>query len=812
MATNQVTTETSTETSYDAESIRVLEGLEAVRLRPAMYIGSTGSIGLHHLVYEVVDNSVDEALAGHCTEITVTIHIDNSITVVDNGRGIPVDMHAEEGVSAAEVVMTKLHAGGKFDSNSYKVSGGLHGVGVSCVNALAESLTLEIWREGSTWEQEYEKGIPQGRLEQSGKAGRKTGTKITFKPDTEIFTVTEFNYDTLSTRLREMAFLNGGLRINLFDERGDRKPQEFYFKGGVAEFVAYLSRGKNVLHPEPIRYQAERPLEDGSPLGIEFALQYNDGYAENVFSFANTINTIDGGAHLSGFRSALTRTINAYGQQAKMFKDLKDNLSGDDVREGLTAVISVKLSQPQFEGQTKGKLNSDIQGPVVQFINDRLGEHFERNPSVAKKIVQKAIEAARARMAARKARDLTRRKGALDGAGLPGKLADCQEKDPERAELFIVEGESAGGTAKQGRDRANQAILPLRGKILNVEKARYDKMLGHNELRAMITALGTGIGVEDFDISKLRYHKVILMTDADVDGSHIRTLLLTFFFRQMRQLVDRGHIYIAQPPLYKVKRGRGERYIKDEKEFAQEIIRIATDGVRVEYGDGDLKEVIEGEDLRKFLARVDEYALMFQQIERRLRNPAVVGVIADPSLSLDRKEDYQDQAAMKEVADRITQLGLNAKLVPDEIHGAWMVVCKETNGGERVINLELAQQPEYRRLRVLARQITPYNKPPFRLITKKSEEEVGDSMSLLRQVKSAGMKDAQIQRYKGLGEMNASQLWDTTMNAETRRMLQVRIDDAVESEEIFSTLMGENVESRRKFIADNALDVKNLDI
>ena len=809
MATNQVTTETN----YDAESIRVLEGLEAVRLRPAMYIGSTGSLGLHHLVYEVVDNSVDEALAGHCTEITVTIHIDNSITVVDNGRGIPVGKHAEEGVSAAEVVMTKLHAGGKFDSNSYKVSGGLHGVGVSCVNALAESLSLEIWNEGSTWEQEYEKGIPKARLEQTGKAGRKTGTKITFKPDTEIFTVTEFNYDTLATRLREMAFLNGGLRINLVDERGERKPQEFYFKGGVAEFVAYLSRGKNVLHKDPIRYQAERPLDDGSMLDIEFALQYNDGYAENVFSFANTINTIDGGTHLSGFRSALTRTINAYGQQAKMFKDLKDNLSGDDVREGLTAVISVKMSQPQFEGQTKGKLNSDIQGPVVQFVNDRLGEHFERNPSVAKKIVQKAIEAARAREAARKARDLTRRKGALDGAGLPGKLADCQERDPERAEIFIVEGESAGGTAKQGRDRGNQAILPLRGKILNVEKARYDKMLGHNELRAMITALGTGIGVEDFDISKLRYHKVILMTDADVDGSHIRTLLLTFFFRQMRQLVDRGHIYIAQPPLYKIKRGRGERYIKDEKEFAQEIIRIATDGVRVEYGANGAKgHVIEGEALRKFLVHVDEYALMFQQLERRLRNPALVAVIADPSLSLDRKEDYQDKAVMQEVADRAGKTGLSAKVVSDEIHGAWMVVCKETDGGERLINLELAQQPEYRRLRALARQISPYNQPPFRLITKKSEEEVADSMSLLRQVKSVGMKDAQIQRYKGLGEMNASQLWDTTMNAETRRMLQVRIDDAVESEEIFSTLMGENVESRRKFISDNALDVKNLDI
>ena len=800
-------------TSYDAESIRVLEGLEAVRLRPAMYIGSTGALGLHHLVYEVVDNSVDEALAGYCTEIAVTIHIDNSLTVVDNGRGIPVDRHAEEGVSAAEVVMTKLHAGGKFDSNTYKVSGGLHGVGVSCVNALASSLSLEIWREGSTWEQEYSKGVPEGRLEKTGRAGRKTGTKITFSPDSEIFTVTEFNYDTLATRLREMAFLNGGLKIRLVDERSDRKPQEFYFQGGVAEFVGFLSRGKNVLHKEPIRYQADRPLNGDGLLAIEFALQYNDGYAENIFSFANTINTIDGGTHLSGFRSALTRTINAYGQQAKMFKDLKENLSGDDVREGLTAVISVKLPQPQFEGQTKGKLNSDIQGQVVQFVNDRLGEHLERNPSVAKKIVQKAIEAARAREAARKARDLTRRKGALDGAGLPGKLADCQERNPERAELFIVEGESAGGTAKQGRDRGNQAILPLRGKILNVEKARYDKMLAHNELRAMITALGTGIGIEDFDISKLRYHKVILMTDADVDGSHIRTLLLTFFFRQMRQLVDRGHVYIAQPPLYRIKRGKGEKYVKDEKEFAREIIRIATDGVQVEYGSNGKKGyLIERGELRLFLTDVDDYAVMLLQLQRRLRHPDVVRLIADPSLPLDRKKDYQDETVMRELAERIGKLGLSAEVVADEIHGAWMVACQGTNGGRRLIDLELAQQPEYRRLRALARRISPYDQPPFRLITKKSEERAQDVISLLQQVKNAGMKDAQIQRYKGLGEMNASQLWDTTMNAETRRMLQVRIDDAVESEEIFSTLMGENVESRRKFIGDNALGVQNLDI
>ena len=802
-----------TETRYDAESIRVLEGLEAVRLRPAMYIGSTGQLGLHHLIYEVVDNSVDEALAGYCTEISVTIHIDDSITVVDDGRGIPVARHAEEGVSAAEVVMTKLHAGGKFDSDSYKVSGGLHGVGVSCVNALSEELSLEIWREGFTWEQEYKRGLPTGQLQKTGKAGQKTGTKITFKPDLEIFTSTEFNYDTLAQRLREMAFLNGGLKIHLVDERGERKPQLFHFEGGIAEFVAYLNRGKSPLHPEPIYFIGERSINGGTKLGMEVAIQYNDGYAENVFSFANTINTIDGGAHLSGFRSALTRTINAYGQQAKLFRDVKENLSGDDVREGLTAVVSVKLPQPQFEGQTKGKLNSDIQGYVVAFVNEKLGEYFETQPRVARKVVQKAIEASRAREAARKARDLTRRKGALDSGGLPGKLADCQEKDPQRAELFIVEGESAGGTAKQGRDRRSQAILPLKGKILNVEKARYEKMLSHNELRAMITALGTGIGSDDFDAGKLRYHKIILMTDADVDGSHIRTLLLTFFFRQMRELVERGHIFIAQPPLYRVKRGRGERYIKDEKEFTREIIHLATDGLQIHYGsNGRDGKVIDAGDVRKFLLQVDEYVAMFERLERRLRNPRVVEVLSDVELPLDTKEDYQQKANVSKLAARLKELDLTAEVLADEMHSAWMVSFREATDSERLINLELAAQPEYRRLRSLSRQMARFNQPPFQVISKRASEMVADCVSLLRHVKGVGMKDATIQRYKGLGEMNASQLWDTTMNAETRRLLQVRIDDAVESEKIFSTLMGENVESRRKFIADNALDVKNLDI
>ena len=800
---------------YDSTSIKVLEGLEAVRLRPAMYIGSTGEMGLHHLVYEVVDNSVDEALAGYCTEISVTIHDDNSVTVIDNGRGIPVDIHEDEGVSAAQVVMTKLHAGGKFDSKSYKVSGGLHGVGVSCVNALSDKLELEIWRDGYTWEQEYSCGIPKAPLAKGGKAGRKTGTRVTFKPDPSIMEVTTFNYDTLAQRLRELAFLNRGLKIMLTDERVDpEKTTEFLYTGGIAEFIKHLNRGKSVLHDKPIHFEAERELPNDGVLTMEVALQYNDGYSESVFSFANNINTVDGGTHLSGFRSALTRTINAFGQQASLFKDVKENLTGDDVREGLTAVVSVKVPQPQFEGQTKGKLNSDIAGYMTQFVNDKLGEYFDKNSAVGRKIVGKAIEAARAREAARKARDLTRRKGALDSGGLPGKLADCQEKDPERCELFLVEGESAGGTAKQGRDRRFQAILPLKGKILNVEKARYDKMLSHEEIRAMITALGTGIGKDDFDVARLRYGKIIIMTDADVDGSHIRTLLLTFFFRHMHELILRGKVFIAQPPLYRIKKGKSEKYIKDEKEFTKEIMRRATENLALEIhanGNG-AATTLEGAELRNFLLNLDEYEQMFHKVERRLRDPRVVEVLGNIELRVDHKAEFQEEANLRPVLETLQKLNLSPEMRRDEEHSAFAVIYHDSTNAERSIGLALAAQPEYKRFRYLARTIGRYNSPPFAVVKNEHRDAQPNWSELLNYVKNEGKRDSSVQRYKGLGEMNAEQLAETTMNPEKRTLLQVRLEDAVESEEIFSTLMGEDVESRRKFIEENALDVKNLDV
>jgi len=804
--------------SYTATSITVLEGRDAVRKRPAMYIGSTGEMGLHHLVYEVVDNSVDEALAGYCDTVEVTIHLDNSITVVDNGRGIPVDYHKQEKRSAAEVVMTKLHAGGKFDSNAYKVSGGLHGVGVSCVNFLSESLLLEIWRDGATYEQEYKRGIPATKLEMTGKT-RRRGTKITFKPDSEIFDVTEFSFDKLSERLREKAFLNKGIRITIRDERQEpERSHEFYYRGGIAEFVKHLNKNKTVLHDKPVYFE-----KSGDALSVDVAIQYNDGYDEKVYSFANNINTVDGGTHMSGFRSALTRTINAYAQSSGLAKNFKSSLSGDDVREGLVAVISVKLPQPQFEGQTKGKLNSDVKGAVESFLNERLSEYFEQNPTVAKKIVGKAIDAARAREAARKAREIVR-KGAIGSTMLPGKLADCQERDPAQCELYIVEGDSAGGSAKQGRDRRNQAVLPLKGKILNVEKARFDKMLSHSEIKTLITALGTGIGKseQDFDINRLRYHKIIFMTDADVDGSHIRTLLLTFFFRQMPQLIEAGHVFIAQPPLFKVKRGRREEYIKDERSMVRFLMRQATSDMKVTSAAG--KAAVEGRELARALEQMVELKRYCEKLVRRLGNDEQLlhllleafggreGVLRGEGLTLKGIFQEEKGGQMGRVADSLNAAGYDTELSPDEEHGLWEIDLVAAGGAKVKIDWELASHVEFQKAVELYKNLEDRLSAPLTLGENGSSEQIESREELLERVLTAAKKDLTIQRYKGLGEMNPEQLWETTMNPEKRTLLQVKIDDAVETDSIFTILMGDAVEPRRKFIEDNALEVKNLDV
>jgi DNA gyrase subunit B len=850
--------------SYTGENIKILEGLEAVRLRPAMYIGSTGEMGLHHLVYEVVDNSVDEALAGYAKKIDVTIHVDNSITVVDDGRGIPVDLMAlpnGQMMPAVQVVLTKLHAGGKFDASTYKVSGGLHGVGVSCVNGLSQEFNVEIWRDGHTWEMDFSCGAPTSELRQAGTSKRR-GTKVHFLPDKSIFTVVEFNYDTLAQRLREMAFLNKGLEITLTDERttdaktGEARRAEFKYAGGIAEFVKHLNRGKQVLHEKPIVMEAMRDAVE-----IDIALQYNDSYSETVFSFANNINTVDGGSHLSGFRTSLTRTINAIGQQLGLFKDMKENLSGDDVREGLVAVVSVKLSQPQFEGQTKGKLNSDIAGTVQAFVNERLGMFLEQNPPIARKIINKAIEASRAREAARKARDLTRRKGALDGGGLPGKLADCSERNPDRCELYLVEGESAGGTAKQGRDRRFQAILPLKGKILNVEKARYDKMLGHEEIRAMITALGCGIGKDDFDATKIRYGKIILMTDADVDGSHIRTLLLTFFFRHMTELIKRDNIYIAQPPLFKIKKGRFEQYIKDEREFDKVMVNRASEGMVVRHGEAASR--IEGSDLIRFMGTLKEYLDFIEKVDKRVRNEKLTELLARAELV--HRADFTSKAE-SDIPPKLVLLheeltGLKdefqfksiGKLVEDEEHHTWSISVTDAQGATRCIDWALASSPEFKQMMSKYILIKEFLEPPFlieyatkaphvdpaadeaepdevaaapdaaeaqaeakqarrtaRMLREPVEKQT--SRELYAYIVEQGKKDYSVQRYKGLGEMTSTQLWETTMDPERRTLLQVKLEDIAETEAIFTTLMGEDVEARRKFIEDNALDVKNLDI
>ncbi|MEE8350163.1 MAG: DNA topoisomerase (ATP-hydrolyzing) subunit B [Acidobacteriota bacterium] len=800
------------DTSYTAEKIKVLEGLEAVKKRPAMYIGSTAASGLHHLVYEVVDNSVDEALAGHCKHVELTIHVDNSVTVVDDGRGIPVDIHKEKGIPAAEVVMTTLHAGGKFDHDSYKVSGGLHGVGVSVVNALSEKLDLEIWRDGHVYCQTYEFGIPVTSFEETGKTDKR-GTKITFKPDGNIFETLDFNFDTLTQRLREIAFLNQGLSIVVEDLRSDKK-LKFLYKGGIINFVQHLNKNKTVLHPKPIYIEAER-----DDIQVQVALQYNDGYNETLFSFANTINTVEGGTHLAGFKAALTRTLNAHAATLNLSKDLAQKLSGDDVREGLKAVISVKLPNPQFEGQTKAKLgNSEVKGMVEAICNEKLSIFLEQNTAVARRIVEKAVEAARARDAARKARDLTRRKSVLDNLSLPGKLADCQEKDPHLSEIFLVEGDSAGGSAKQGRNRKFQAILPIKGKILNVEKARFDKMLGNEEIATMISAIGTGIGLHELDLSKLRYHKIIIMTDADVDGSHIRTLLLTFFYRQMTELVQGGHIFIAQPPLYLVKRGSEKKYLRNEDELREYLMSKATEDLTVEISRN--KKQYEGQGLIDKMHALIAFTTLYEKLSRKLGDGELLNHIL---VTLTAHRDFQNSNAffrnyLAEPNNLQALLGVLKKeqykgeITPDQEHGLSQLTVQLKDSSPVIIHYNLLASAEFQQLSSLYKKVEEFRGSPLVIRDKDQETVIDSEAELVNYVVAAGKKNLAISRYKGLGEMNPDQLWETTMDPESRTLLQVRIEDAIETDEIFTVLMGDQVEPRRKFIEQNALNVKNLDI
>ena len=811
---------------YGAEHIKVLEGLEAVRKRPAMYIGSTGALGLHHLVYEIVDNSIDEALAGHCDQVDVSIHIDGSITVIDNGRGIPVDDH-ESGKSAAEVALTVLHAGGKFDHATYKVSGGLHGVGVSVVNALAERLDLEVWRYGQVYQQSYERGRPLGDLEVTGTTQRR-GTKITFKPDPQIFETTDYSFDTLAQRLRELAFLNGGIVITIEDER-DGKNHTFKYDGGIVSFVEHLNKNRTNVNDTLIYMKGDK---DG--IEAEIALQWHDGYTELVFTFANNINTHEGGTHLSGFRSALTRTVNAYAVKNNLTKDLKDaSISGDDIREGITAVVSVKIPQPQFEGQTKTKLgNTEVKGIVEAIINDRLGQYLEETPVVAKRIIAKAVDAARAREAARKARELVRRKGALDSGSLPGKLADCQERDPSKSEIYIVEGDSAGGSAKQGRDRRFQAILPIRGKLLNVEKARFDKMLDSDEIKTIVAALGCSIGPQEFDPDKLRYHRVIIMTDADVDGSHIRTLLLTFFYRQMPQLIDRGHIFIAQPPLFRAKRGRSEAYIKDEHELETYLIRRAVEACVVRLADGT---ELFGEPLERQLKRTITYRRLLQQVKRRGHAADIVSSLLEQRVR--DKSFFERCEPLDAIAVRLTTPTRQVSVVRDDEHNSFALAIEDRSQGyprQSQVGENFVASGEYRTLLAAYAAIADITFPVvMRAAAKGSEdEEVATDAGVTAPVPArknvaitfdtreafvdyfiaAGHKGVAVSRYKGLGEMNPDTLWETTMDPEHRTLLKVRAEDHAEADQMFTTLMGDQVEPRRRFIEDHALEVTNLDV
>ncbi|MFC1850550.1 DNA topoisomerase (ATP-hydrolyzing) subunit B [candidate division CSSED10-310 bacterium] len=789
---------------YTSEKITVLEGIAAVRKTPAMYIGSTSTAGLHHLVYEIVDNSIDEAMAGFCDKIEVFVHLDDSVTVVDNGRGIPVDIHPLEKRPGAEVVLTTLHAGGKFDKKSYKVSGGLHGVGLSVVNALSEWLELKIWKNQQVWQQKYTRGVPVTKLENVGQTTKK-GTKIRFMPDSEIFEEREFSFETLSQRLRELAFLNRGLFISLIDLRKKDQRQDFLYKGGIVSFVEHLNRNKHPLHKKPIFIEGQK-----NDVIIEISLQYNDSYQENIFCYVNNINTHEGGTHLSGFKTALTRTINSYATEKKLLKDVKASLTGDDIREGITAVISAKVPDPQFEGQTKMKLgNSDVKGIVETIVNEQLGNFFEENPPVAKAIIEKAVLSARAREAAKTARELTRRKGALETTTLPGKLADCSERDPAFSEIFIVEGDSAGGSAKQGRNRKNQAILPIRGKLLNVEKARFDKMLSNEEIKTLITAIGAGIGHDDFDVSKVRYHKVIIMTDADVDGSHIRTLLLTFFFRQMPQIIEQGYLYIAQPPLYKLSYGRSEKYLIDDKEFDAFIIHNACK--KVFFQSASMTKAISNNLLQNKILKLMNYIQFVEQLEQAGYPPKLLKILAHNKLV--RRRHFTDKAIMLQVLQDIEDIYDEAELLHDEELESYSITFKKEEQKYH-LDSEIINYDEYREINYLLQQINDFLAPPLTVMNKEKEilTEFQKCSELISYLKEQGRKGLTIQRFKGLGEMNPDQLWETTMNPDKRTLKKVRVEDAVAADDIFSVLMGEVVSARRDFIKKHALLVKNLDI
>ncbi len=801
---------------YDASSIKVLEGLSAVRKRPAMYIGSTGPAGLHHLVYEVVDNSIDEALAGECDNIKVTIHAEGSVTIEDNGSGIPVDMHPTEHIPAAQVVMTKLHAGGKFDNNAYKVSGGLHGVGVSVVNALSEHLELIVWKEGDVYRQNYVRGVPQDELTKEGKT-TKRGTKVTFTPDKEIFEDTNFSFDTLSSRLRELAFLNKGITISINDERdieGETTPRDnvFHYKGGIAEFVEYINAARQTIGTKPFYFEKEA---DG--ITIEIAMQFNDSYNTTLYTFANNINTVSGGTHETGFKSALTRALNNYAKSIGQVKDESQAITGNDAREGLVAVVSVKIPNPQFEGQTKAKLgNSEVKGIVDSLVYEEFMAYLNEQPAIGKLIVSKVLSAMHAREAARKARELARRKTALDTAALPGKLADCQSQKPEECEIYIVEGDSAGGSAKQARDKRFQAILPLRGKILNVEKARFDKMIKNEAIRTLITAVGCGIGDEDYDVEKLRYHRIIIMTDADVDGAHIRTLLLTFFFRNMQDIIDRGFLYIAQPPLYKVKYGKMEQYILDEDKMNRFLIERGSEALILVGDDGTQ---LTGKRLERFLDNITRFGRISGFFLRRGYPRDVVETLAlVEGLDFEAlKDQLRVIDILGELSKRLRHLGyeVNYHTELDEEHSGWRGIVeyeKREIQGDFSIDFELLDSPEYKELKKSTIPLTDFARLPITAVYEENIEQFDRYGDILDFVFQAGRKGTKIQRYKGLGEMNPEQLWDTTMNPEQRRLLQVRMEDAAAADVIFSTLMGDSVPPRRAFIEENALDVRNLDV